>query len=340
MFEALNRNSNYGLVAVGGSGTTGDFDPCTAPSTPLIPLVSDQGVVFPSDALEMNDVIGQINQLQPTGGGSLYAAFGVAKKQLEDLPANTIKTMIFITGSTDTCESRDEWSELERILQLPDLVGLYSEIIILDENAGLITQSIAERINALSSSVNVQVSQNNQQLQQITESVISQVNTRVEQQQAGLDSGAPVNVSPVISTTSVPQVVVATQPQIAATIPPTAAPPSPIPPTPIPQPTNIPAPFVYLEFSRYLNESGNTCDAEVIMYVSGSTATGHFHVWNASFGPEGDVYEELVSQQVGSNTYVVGLGGNQSEYYEHKVWFEYDGKQSEPLNDLVCPSNR
>jgi VWA domain-containing protein len=247
MLEALNRNSNYGLVVVGGSNANTGIDPCKEPSAPIIPFESGTGVLLPSNTLQMNNLITQINQLQPTGGGSLYAAFSLAKKQLEDLPANAVKTMIFITGSNDTCESRDEWRDLERVIQLPDLVGLYSEIIILDEHAGLISQNIAERINSLSETVNVQVSQNNQQLQQITGNVIAQINTHVEEQQLILEVSPPENPTSVTPPTSTSQVIVVIQPS------PTAKPPTPIPPTS----TLIPTATLFPEILSILSPQNN-----------------------------------------------------------------------------------
>lgn len=336
MFEALNRNSNYGLVVVGGSSENSGTDPCNEPSRPIIPFVTDEQVFLSRDSLQMEDLITQINQLQPVGGGSLYTAFTLAKQQLDDLPANAVKTLIFITGSSDTCESRNEWRELERIIQLPDLVGLYSEIIILDEDAGLITQNIAERINSLSETVNVQVSENNQQLQQITGIVINQVNMHVKEQQAALENNNPIeNVISISPPTSAPPVVVVVPPPTFTAIPPTQVPPTPKPPTSPPQPTNTPTTSVVLLSASY-NGSGESCEAVISFQVSGNAATGNFHVWNAFYGPAGDVYP-TITLPIGTNGYQVGLGGHPAEYYRHEVWFEYNGTSSNRLTNLVCP---
>jgi hypothetical protein len=180
------------------------------------------------------------------GGGSLYTAFSLAKRQLDDLPADTVKTLIFITGSNDSCESRDEWRELERIVQLPDLVGLYSEIIVIDENVGLDTRNIIEQIGSLSSGVNVQISQSYEQLQQDVGHAIDQVNTHVEEQQAALDSNAQAN--PGILPTSTPQAIVNPPP-----LNPTAVPPTPIPPTP----TLIPTATLFPEVLSIVSPSNN-----------------------------------------------------------------------------------
>ena len=336
MFEALNRHSNYGLVVVGGSSENSGTDDCSEPSTPIIPFVNDQQVFLSRDTLQMEDLITEINRLQPIGGGSLYAAFALAKQQLDDLPANTVKSMIFITGSNDTCKGRDEWRELERVLQLPNLVGLYSEIIILDEDAGLITQNIAERINGLSETVNVQVSENNQQLQQITGNVINQVNQHVEEQQATLGNNPTENVISISPPTSAPPVVVVVPPPTLTAIPPTQIPPTPKPPTAIPQPTNTLAPLVELLSVNYL-QTGVGCQADITVRVSGSYATGSFHAWNANYEPAGDIYPATTLQVGTYSGYLITLGGLTPEYYRHEVWFEYNGTSSNRLTNLVCP---
>jgi hypothetical protein len=333
MLEALNRNSNYGLVVVGGSSANSGTDPCGEPSVPIIPFVTNEQVLFPRDTFQMEDLITQINQLQPVGGGSLYTAFSLAKRQLDDLPAGTVKSLIFITGSNDSCESRDEWRELERIVQLPDLVGLYSEIIVIDESVGLDTRNIMEHISSLSSGVNVQISQSYEQLQQDVGHAIDQVNTHVEEQQAALDSNVQAN--PVIVPTSTPQVIVNASPPNPTAVPPTQVPPTPIPPTLIPQATNTPLPSVVLLSASYLG-SGEGCSALITFQVSGSLATGNFHVWNPFYDAAGDVYPQI-TLPVGTNGYQVGLGGHPAEYYRHEVWFEYNGTSSNRLTNLVCP---
>ena len=172
ILEGLNPNSHYGLVLVGGSDAGGNADSCGNPSEPVLSFGSKENIQT------------EISNIQPVGGGSFFNGFVLARRQLEDLPANTVKTLIYNTGSSDACESRNEWSDLERILSLPNAVGLYSEIIILDED-GLRSQTIAEQINSLSENVNVQAPQNNQELRDTTntnvvDNVTDYVNTETE----------------------------------------------------------------------------------------------------------------------------------------------------------------
>lgn len=115
----------------------------------------------------------------------------------------------------------------------------------------------------------------------------------------------------------------------------TPIPPTPVPPTPIPQPTSTPSPYVELLSASYVG-SGEGCSALINFQVSGSPATGNFHVWNAFYGPEGDIYGQI-TLPVGPNGYQVVLGGYPTENYWHEVWFEYNGVSSNRLTGLICP---
>jgi hypothetical protein len=78
--------------------------------------------------------------------------------------------------------------------------------------------------------------------------------------------------------------------------------------------------------------------------VIGSPANGAFHARNASFAPgESSVYTPT-TLQLGTNyasafalSNLITLGGDQPAYYQHEIWFEYNGKQSNHLTGLVCP---
>src|SRR5678815_5207952 len=117
----LEPGASYGLVTVGGSASNEGVDPCGEPSA----LKS-----FYAPRQKVND---QIAQLQPMGGGSLYTAFVLAKNQFEGLPENTVRILIYITGSSDACKSQDEWRALDGLLSKEAAAGekFYSEIIVL-----------------------------------------------------------------------------------------------------------------------------------------------------------------------------------------------------------------
>ncbi len=105
-----------------------------------------------------------------------------------------------------------------------------------------------------------------------------------------------------------------------------------------PQPT--PAPYVVISFGGAGSYTvGQGCSANIIVTVSGSPATGNMHVKNAWFDsnglPQGDVYP-TTTFPVGSTSYPVGFGGNQPSYYEHEVWFEYNGINSVSIAGHTC----
>jgi hypothetical protein len=216
ILSGLQPNAHYGLVVVGGSSVNDPADLCGKPSAPALPFSSKE------------DLITQVNQLQPQGGGSFFNGYVLAKRLLKDLPANTVKTLIYITGPTDACESRDEWNDLQKTLSLPSDVNLYSEIIVLDEN-GLRSLVRAEQINSLSVRVNVQAPQNLPELQSVTSAqVVTNVNNYVNHEMEARAS----EVAPLVS-------------QTPPTADKTTLPPTPVAPTPVP-PTSIPPTFTLI----------------------------------------------------------------------------------------------
>ncbi len=298
----LEPGANYGLVAIGGASGIGSSDPCGEPSLVTLPFST-------------REVVGErVTQLQPGGGGSLYTAFILAKNQLETVPENTVRTLIYITGSEDACESKDEWADLERYFRIQGDAGLniYSEIIIIDSQNGVRSQMIAERINSLSDKVNAQAPQTVFQLLQTNNLVIRNVSNYVNTTIASLPTSTP-------TLTQTPSV--------------TPSPPSLSPTT---------SPNVVLTGFDYVG-TGEGCSAIVYFQVSGSPATGKFRVWNQWYTENGlphDPAYPLVTLPLGSNGYQVGLGGNGNPaYYWHKVWFEYEynGAKSNEL-DLICPN--
>jgi len=106
ILEGLDPDANYGLIVIGGSTLGEGVDPCDEPSVVKYPFTSQ------------NIVNREIVQLQPAGGGSLYTAFNLARDQFRGLQPDTVRTMIYITGSSDACENRDEWKDLEKLLNV------------------------------------------------------------------------------------------------------------------------------------------------------------------------------------------------------------------------------
>jgi len=329
ILEGREREANYGLVVIGGSQSQGGANPCDQPSTVAVPFSS------------RDSVVNHINQLQPSGGGSIFTAFNLAKDQFRALPENTVHTLVFITGSSDACESRDEWMDLQRSFNFPGGIGieLYSKIIVLEKNA-VISRTIEEQFDNLSANLNVQAPQTIFQLVQTNNTVINNVSNYVN-----ITVSSFLTSTPPMSTSTNP---VTPKPGPIITLPPgpeaiTITPsytPSFIPswtPSLTPSFTPIPPPLVELLSYNYL-QSGIGCQVDITVRVTGSSATGSFHVWNANYPPEGDIYSPTTLPVGAYNNNLVTLGGLSPEYYRHEVWFEYNGILSNRLTNLICPN--
>jgi len=337
ILEAREDEANYGLVVIGGSGSQEGGNPCDQPSTVATPFSS------------RDIVIDHINQLQPSGGGSIFTAFNLAMDQFRTLPENTVRMLVFITGSSDACESRDEWRDLQRAFDFPGGIGIehYSEIIVLEHDA-VISRTIKEQFDSLSANLNVQAPQTTFQLVQANNIVINNVSNYVDITISSFPTEVnptftPISVStPIVGVTNPPPptfTAIPPTPIPPTSVPPTPIPPTPVPPTPIPQPTFTPTPYVLLTRFDYVG-TGELCQALISFEVSGSPATGYFRVWNQWYTENNLPYDSgypLVTLPVGPNGFQVGLGGNGNPaYYRHKVWFEYNGTESNKL-DLICP---
>ena len=339
ILQGLAPGANYGLVAVGGTPNGADIDSCNEPSSVKTFFSSRQNI---SD---------QIGHLQPAGGGSLNIAYSLAKNQFEGLPDNTIHVLIYITGSSDACTSRDEWQELERQLKVKDeaSVDVHSEMVILDQDSGFDVQSLAQRLDGLSENVNVQAPQNNAQLQQATDTIIANVANYIAAKVVSLvtktptatptstatpSPGAPtgtasITVTPSITfTTGAPTIALTWTPSVTPVTPSVTA--------------GSPA-SVELLTVTYLTQNVG-CQVDVQVRVKGSPATGGFHVRNDSYAPGDSTAYPQTTLQVGTNyasvfsfNNILTLSGDQPDYYLHEVWFEYNGVQSNHLTDLVCP---
>ncbi len=339
ILQGLEPGANYGLVTVGGSAFAEGVDPCDEPSN------------VTSFFAPRQKVSEQIAQLQPMGGGSLYTAFVLAKNQFEGLPENTVRMLIYITGSSDACERRDEWKDLERLLTINDDAGvkLYSEIIILDEKGGIVTQSLLEKISSLSSNVNVQVPQNLAALQQASITVVTNVNVYINNIIASYPTLTP-EISPTFTLTPRPGTptltpTITVTPSLTLT---TGAPTTALTWTPsvtpvTPSATPVPATSVELLSVTYISQ-GVGCQIDVQVRVNGEPAVGTFHVRNDFYAPGDSSAYPQTTLQAGTNwasqfslSNLITLGGDKPEYYKHEVWFEYNGIQSNHLVDLFCP---
>lgn len=76
---------------------------------------------------------------------------------------------------------------------------------------------------------------------------------------------------------------------------------------------------------------------DIVVKVSGSPATGSFHVMNSSNGPVGEVFQQVTLPVGTYSNNIVSLSGNRPESYLHEAWFEFNGVQSNRLKNLKCP---
>lgn len=194
VLEGRESGANYGLVVVGGSPMNDGDNPCDKPASLTMPFSS------------RDTILDHIDDLQPSGGGSIYKAFTLAKEQFEPgaLPENTVHTLIFITGSRDACLIRDEWQDIRNAYQFSGGIGveLYSEIIVLEQDE-LKTRTIEQQIGVASDDLNVQVSQNTTQLYQSITNVFNNVTNHIN-----ITSATKVSL---VQTSSAPAVTPPTQ---------------------------------------------------------------------------------------------------------------------------------
>jgi hypothetical protein len=296
IIKGLNPDAKYGLVVVGGSDSSGIGNPCGDPSTSAISFST------------RDTVWNYFTELQPKGGGSFYKAFTLAKTQLEGLSKDDIRTLIYITGAVDACETENEWTALENIVAIPDTtVGLFSQIIILEED-GFKSQTIAERLNNLSENVNAQAPQAIQDVQGggvTIVNVIKNVNNYVSEAVAAREPVTLISTSTSTftpkpgATTTTPAVTVVLPTSTFTPIPPPIIPPTSIPPTQTPSQTTT----VCQSTRPYLNTASYGGTATI--YSPAHCSTGHlpeYPIYTSgvySGIPEGSVVWVLVYAQNG-----------------------------------------
>jgi hypothetical protein len=339
LLAGLDAGANYDLVVLGGSRKVAGTDSCNEPAFASLPFASPANI---GDHLA---------QIQPDGGGSLYRAFMLGRGQLEALPENTVQSLIFITGGTDSC-TRDEWNELNRQFQFSDDAGtgFYTEIIVVNEKDNPVIQAVASLAGVRFKDIVFNFPHTNSELQQTTGVVLDNINKRVANalettstQTPFVSSftltpkpGALTNTPGASSYTITPKPGTATFTPTVTFTPAPRTSTSTLTPTITRTPTATKQPFVELISASYRTR-GIGCQADITLKVSGSAATGFFHVMNAGNAPDGEVSEEIILPAGSYNNNIITLTGNQPDYYFHEVWFEYNGIQSNHLKNLKCP---
>jgi hypothetical protein len=101
-------------------------------------------------------------------------------------------------------------------------------------------------------------------------------------------------------------------------------------------PTGTPTPRVELLSVKYL-QSGAGCQVDLTVRVTGSAASGAFHVWHANDPLAGQAEARTILPVGMSAGHLITLGGLEPKSYTHEVWFEYNGVQSNRLKGLICP---
>jgi hypothetical protein len=336
MLAGLEPSAQYGLITLGASALTEGADPCNEPSVARMPFSARAGLA------------GQVDGLQPLGGGSLEAAFGLARRQFEGLPANVVRVFVVITAAQDACPGVDEWQGLEKQVQALDEAGVssYTSVLVLDEkNPVPAVKAVADRF-ARSKRVAFQFPTTSAALQAASADMLANIGAYVTSALAAFPTAtvppathtpdtAPTNTLSASSFTLTPRPGTATfTPTITNTPLPVSFTATRVPSI-TPTATATLAPKVQLTSYTFVT-TGSGCQIDVLVKVTGSPATGVFHVLHAGNGPLGDVYP--VTLPVGSyNNNHLTLTGNTSATYTHEVWFEYEGGESNRLKNLVCP---
>lgn len=188
-YERSHPDSNYGLVLIGGQNPQErSGDPCSLPTVPLIPVVSENGEALPHKKLTLPKLQEQVEGQQPQGGGSLSRAFFLAKNQLESLPLEASKVIVLIANASDTCRGKIDWETLAGEIELVSKIAIRKELILLDVEATQEVTAFAEQMNAMdeAAGISVQVVQTYSQLVMS----ISFVMERNEAAEAALETAA------------------------------------------------------------------------------------------------------------------------------------------------------
>jgi len=342
ILENFEPGANYGLVVIGGEPSVSGADLCSEPSSLKVP--------FSARPIITN----QISQLQPAGGGSISEAFVLAKNQFDGLDERTARVLIFITGSEDGC-ARDEWQDLQNYVKLEGDAGLklHGEMIVLDSNKKLPVRRVSQFFSPFSKNIIAQYPPNLFAFRQAYAAAVENINTYVQQTIGSFPTLTPVpSNTPETPSPTLGPVTPSSTPTITLTpsITPTFGEPTlaltwTASVTPVtPSATALQQTSVQLLSVTYVSQ-GIGCQVDVQAQVIGSAATGQFHVRNASYAPGDSSVSTQTTLQVGTNyassvslQNLLTLSGNQPAYYQHEIWFEYNGIQSNHLTGLICPN--
>jgi len=229
IMNGLNANARYNMAVIGGSTSTDGADPCSSPASLSLTSFSSR-----------NKAHEYLGNLQPQGGGSFYKAYTLAKNQFQDLPADTIKTLIYITGSSDTCETEDEWGAIKNLMSISDSTfNIFSQIIILDDD-GIRSRTLAEQFESLANeNVNVQAPQSLTEIQSngvTLVHIVSNITTYETNVIASLPTNTPT-VTSIPTITNTPTITATLKPGETRTAAPTNTPTSTFTYTPTFTPT-------------------------------------------------------------------------------------------------------
>jgi len=342
ILENFEPGANYGLIVIGGEPALPGVDLCSEPSSLKAPFSSRPTIT------------NQISQLQPDGGGSIFSAFTLAKNQFDGLNDRTARVLIYITGAEDAC-ARDEWQDLQNYVKLQGDSGLklHGEIIVLDSNNKLPVKRVSQFFSPFSKNIIAQYPPNLFAFRQAYAAAVDNINTYVQETIGSLPtltlmpSNTPETPSPTlgpVTPSSTPTITLT--PSITPTFgEPTIALTWTASVTPItPSATAVQQTSVQLLSVTYVSQ-GIGCQVDVQAQVIGSAAIGQFHVRNASYAPGDSSISPQTTLPVGTNyassvslNNLITLSGNQPAYYQHEIWFEYNGIQSNHLTGLVCPN--
>jgi hypothetical protein len=311
----LPARANYGLILLGGN-PTGNVTNCDAVNM-VLPLGEDN-----------RDQIGRlIEDQKPQGVSSLTKAIDLARNNLlslsDDSSVRALELWVFLGGG-DGCSNND----LKPILYFVQgsakfLTNTHMDLFILsnevidrdmlneieesDQATGNVTVNLTTNNAELAAAVNQSYEEAKERARRVEPTAVAAQETIVVQTPFETERVA-INVSSITAIAGYST----------------------------PKPTWTPSPVVMLESVSYL-AIGESCSARINLHVRGSPATGNFHVWNSSYGPEGDIYP-VITLLPGPNAYEVILRGHGDPgYYRHKVWFVYNGISSNVLDNLICP---
>jgi hypothetical protein len=199
-----NPNAQYGLIAIGGTGENDNTNPCGEPATPLIPFTASDGSLLPDNNFPMQNVLAKINELNPSGGGAFDQAFYLAKTQLENLPTTTLKTMFYITGASDTCDTADEWEGLKELIAISKGLDVRREIILLSKELTQAIKDVANEIKSSNPNTNMQVAQSPQEVEQSVDAALVEVAENINEKAPALYTPVPTSLYPTRTPTKMP----------------------------------------------------------------------------------------------------------------------------------------